>query len=89
MSRRDSLRRQLQLLHEIRDRVEREPEDDYEEWAVALTALTDRIIRELMALEGTPLHSPPYGSRPEWYVAVVAVDSDARGEAIMEMGGMA
>ena len=63
--RRDSLRRQVDLLHDIRERMSRESEDDYESWAIALTPLTDRIFHELMALEGVAPYPHPIAFK--WY----------------------
>lgn len=49
---RDSLRRQLDLLIEIRNRLQKEPEDWYDRWAYALQPVTTDVISRLGRLEG-------------------------------------
>jgi hypothetical protein len=47
MSRAATIRRQLDLMLEIRDRIATEPGDDFERWMDALVPLTGDLIREL------------------------------------------
>ena len=63
--RRDSLRRQLDLLTLVRDRMRNESEEDFDRWATALVPLTDKIHHELMALEGVPPYPHPMDA--EWW----------------------
>lgn len=52
-----SLRRQVALMAEIRDRVASEPDDEIRRWMAALVPLTDNLLRELgeAELEACPL----------------------------------
>ena len=53
--RRRSLRHQLTIMAELRDRLHDEVNaDDFQRWADGLVPLTDSLIRDLMVLEGTP-----------------------------------
>lgn len=60
--RRESLRRQLDLMTQVRDQMRHEPSDDYDRWSAALMPLTDAIMHELMALEGVPPYPHPAGT---------------------------
>ena len=52
--RRASLRRQLELLCDIRERLLGEPEDVYREWADTLIPLTQRVLEDLQEMEDVP-----------------------------------
>lgn len=65
--RRASLRRQVDLLVEIRDRMSREPADEYDRWADALIPLTDRVLRELMEAEGVGWPESHLIERMDWF----------------------
>lgn len=65
MLKRASLRRQVELLHEIRDRIGQEPIEERYAWVEALTPLTDRLLHRLMELEGVPPYPHPIDS-PLW-----------------------
>lgn len=60
--RRSSLRRQIALLEGLRDALLAESEDDYERWYDALRNLTDKLLHELMELEGVPPYPHPRGT---------------------------
>lgn len=72
--RRAALRRQLDLLYEIRDRVDRENGDDYEAWAVALAPVTERVLSELSKLEGVRLDPVHWLAGPQYYVTAPAAE---------------
>ncbi len=66
--RRESLRRQVDLLTVVRERMDAEHEDDYEAWAIALTPLTDRILHELAKLESGNEYQPyPHPMASQWW----------------------
>ena len=58
MSRTASLRRQLDLMAEIRDRAYMESAHDFEQWMDALSPLTTKLIDELHKSESTDLGVP-------------------------------
>ena len=53
MSRAASLRRQLDLMQEVRDRIYLEGEGTFDRWMDALVPLTDKLIDELHEAEST------------------------------------
>jgi hypothetical protein len=59
MSRVASIRRQIDLISEIIERVVHEPEDDFRCWMDALSPLTDDLIRELHEAESTTAGRTP------------------------------
>lgn len=70
--RRNSLRRQVALLEGLREALQGEPMDQYERFADALEPLTDKILHELMALEGVPPYPHPRGFWDDIYELGIA-----------------